>query len=231
MKTVSPAVLLAVALFPAAAAAAAETRYITDISRFTVRADKDSGSAAIASLSSGQAVEVVSTDTAAGVAQVQLPDGKTGYIQTRFLMDKPAARERVAELEKKYASLIADPKSGASQLKGLQDEREGLKRTLEEAQKSLATAKTEVEQLRQASADPVAVAKERDSLRTQLATIQKESEQLKRDKEQRTSDEERKWFMIGGAVAIAGVLLGLLLPYLRLHRRRGNWWSGDISIP
>lgn len=231
MKIIVPVVLVLVTVhFPAAAIA--DTRYITDISRFNVRAGEEAGSSTIASLASGQAVEVISSDAASGLAQVRLPDGKTGYIQTRFLMDKPAARERIAELEKKLASLTADPKSGAGQLKSLQEERDVLKQTIEEAHKNLAAAKTELEHLRQASADPVAVAKERDALRTQLAALQKESEQLKRESQQLTSTEERKWFMVGGAVALGGVLLGLILPYLRLRQRRGSWWSsGDISIP
>jgi SH3 domain protein len=229
MKKTAPVVLLAVLSFPAASAA--DTRYITDISRFTVRAAQESNSAAVASLASGQAVELLSSDAASGLAQVRLPDGKTGYIQTRFLIDKPAARERVAELEKKLAELTADPKSGAGLLKRVQEERDGLKHALEEAQRNLSNATTALDHLRQASADPVAVAKERDALRVQAASLQKETEQLKRETQQMSSDENRKWFMIGGAVAIGGVLLGLILPYLRLRQRRGSWWAGDISMP
>lgn len=228
MRKLAPAVLLATFVFPAASA---DTRYITDISRFTIRAEKDAGSPAVTSLSSGQTVEVVSTDAASGLAEVRLPDGRSGYIQTRFLMEKPAARDRVTELEKKLASLTADPKSGAGQLKNLQEERDGLKQALEEARRNLSGARTELDQLRQSSADPVAVARERDALRAQLAVLQKDTDQLKRDTQQRSSDEERKWFMYGGLVALGGVVLGLILPYLRLRQRRGSWWSSDISIP
>jgi SH3 domain protein len=212
-------------------AAVAETRYVTDVGHYVVRESADPGSPVVGTLASGEAVEVLSGDADGKVVHVRLPDGKTGYTQSRFLMDKPAARARVAELEKKLASLSADPKSGAAQLKQLQEERDGLKQALDEAQRNLSGARTELQQLRQASADPVAVGKERDALRTQLATLQKETEQLRGDAQERTSDEERMWFMVGGAVALGGVLLGLILPYLRLRQRRGSWWSSDISIP
>ena len=37
---------------------------------------------------------------------------------------------------------------------------------------------------------------------------------------------EQNWFMIGAAAIIVGIVLGLILPRLRVRRRRSEW--GDF---
>jgi SH3 domain protein len=52
----------------------------------------------------------------------------------------------------------------------------------------------------------------------------KELETVLRDKNALTDDQKQAWFLIGGSVLFAGILLGILLPRLSV-RRRGQWNS------
>ncbi|NUA49501.1 hypothetical protein HAT94_02825 [Dickeya solani] len=63
-------------------------------------------------------------------------------------------------------------------------------------------------------------------LKTQLEVAQKKLEvaNLQLDDKQRTLI--MQWFMYGGGVAGAGLVLGLLLPHLLPRRKKNDRWMG-----
>jgi SH3 domain protein len=79
------------------AAVLAETAYVTDNLRLGLHLAPDTSDRAFRTLDSGQTVEILSRDR--NFAQVQLPDGATGYLKAAYLVFERPAKLIVAETQ------------------------------------------------------------------------------------------------------------------------------------
>lgn len=141
-----------------------ETLYVSDRLLLGVHQGKEVDSAIKKVLPSGTAVEVLKRD--AELVRVKTPDGVTGWVDGKYLMDEKPARLVVEELEawrrtrkeelaaawaevetlrKQLADGGQAPSQGSEgvtstlkELQRLQDENRGLRETLEEARTQLA---------------------------------------------------------------------------------------------
>ncbi len=86
-----------------AAADDSATRYISDETAITLRADKGMNAAVAALLKSGAKVELIEDDTASGYSRVKVSPGREGWVLTRYLSNEPAARERLVAVQSKLA--------------------------------------------------------------------------------------------------------------------------------
>ena len=92
---VSFKLIIAVGLMAASATLIAETRYVSDQLRITVRSGTSTGHAVITTIDSGEAVEVLQRDEATGYTQVRLKNGKQGWALSRYLLPRPIARDQL----------------------------------------------------------------------------------------------------------------------------------------
>jgi SH3 domain protein len=83
----------------------------------------------------------------------------------------------------------------------------------------------QLNELRSISVDAVEVKKQRDALQENFIKLSKELEQIKLEKRTLETNANQDWFMYGGLVALAGVLLGYILPKLSWRRKNNNWDS------
>ncbi len=214
---------LFLALLATAGLAQAETRYVTDQLEATLRTGESVTHRITRMLESGTPVEVLGTNAKSGYSRVRTEDGREGFILTRQLMDEAPPRERVIQLEAKLQELQQAPDQLTAKLAALQDEYSNLER----AHAKLETVKRELEAeliaVKRAAADPLAIAEERNALRKQVADLTRQVEELKAENAEVANDQAQRWFMIGGGVAFGGLLLGLILPHLRLRRQRSSW--------
>jgi SH3 domain protein len=58
-----------------------------------------------------------------------------------------------------------------------------------------------------------------------VATLVMQVDGLEQRNLELTNRNKQDWFLIGAGVVVAGVLIGLILPNLRLKRRRSTWGS------
>lgn len=100
MRRLAAAALLV--LF-ATAAAAQETRYITDILQLGIHRAQDTSDAPFDNLVSGTAVTVL--ERVPNFARVRTPDGEEGWVKSAFLVAEKPAQLRVAEVEAHSAEL------------------------------------------------------------------------------------------------------------------------------
>ena len=216
--------LLTLALLAATGLAqAADTRYVTDQLEATIRTGESVTHRITKMLPSGTAVEVLSTNPKTGYSRVRMPDGKDGYILTRHLMEEAPPRERVIELEAKLKELQQAPDQLTAKLVALQDEYTGLERAHAKLESTKRELEAELIAVKRAAADPLAIAEERNALRKQVADLARQVEELKAKNAEIANDQGQRWFLIGGGVAVGGLLLGLILPHLRLRRQRSSW--------
>jgi SH3 domain protein len=216
--------LLTLALLAAAGLAqAADTRYVTDQLEATLRTGESDTHRITKMVPSGTAVEVLSTNAKTGYSRIRLPDGKDGYILTRYLMDKAPPRERVIQLEAKLQELQQAPEQLTAKLAALQDEYGNLQRAHTKLESTKRELEAELIAVKRAAADPMAIAEERNALRKQVADLARQVEELGAKNAEIVNDQGQRWFLIGGGVAFGGLLLGLILPHLRFRRQRSSW--------
>jgi len=215
--------LLLTALLATAGLAQAETRYVTDQLEATLRTGESLTHRIIRMVESGTALEVLGTNAKSGYSRVRTEDGREGFILTRQLMDEAPPRERVIQLEAKLKELQQAPDQLSAKLAALQDEYSTLERNHAKLESVKRDLEAELIAVKRAAADPLAIAEERNALRKQVVDLTRQVEELKAQNAEASNDQAQRWFMIGGGVAFGGLLLGLILPHLRLRRQRSSW--------
>ena len=217
--------ILLLALLLTAGLASAETRYVTDQLKITMRSGESNKHRIVKMLPSGTPVTVLSDNKATGYSKVQLANGKTGYVLTRQLLKEPVARDRLAAMEKRIKELEASPNELSKRLAALSREHDDLKRRHAELQAEKDRIQKELDTLKRTAANAVQIAQERKKLRKQVATMSRELADQEQEIRELKNSTTQRWFLIGSGVLFGGILLGLVLPHLRVRRRKDSWGS------
>ncbi len=53
--------------------------------------------------------------------------------------------------------------------------------------------------------------------------MERENQQLKREKQALEDSTNQDWFLYGGILAFTGIFLGLIIPKIRWQRKTSNW--------
>lgn len=202
-----------------------ELRFVTDQVKITLRTGESTEHKVMQMLPSGSPLEVLSSNAETGYSYVRTEAGDTGYVLTRLLIETPSARQRLAAAEQRLAELQQEPEKLASKLVALQTQYDALKADYEKAENDNRSLTVQLEEIRSVATNAVNIADERNMLRKRVAALNGEVGELKLDNQDLRNQSERKWFMMGAGAIIIGILLGLILPRLRLRRRRDTWGS------
>lgn len=201
-----------IGLLACASTALADTRYIVDQATLPMRSGQSTSFKIIAMLPSGMAVDVLE-QAESGYSRIRTSSGKEGWILSRYLMSTPAARDQLAAAELKLAKL----NELIQQKKQVEAERDQLKNVK-------ARLEDELGRIRKTAANAVQIAEENRTLKASTATAQTELESLRRQTRDIRNGAQQRWFMLGGGAILLGILLGLILP--RLKVRRKSQWGG-----
>ncbi len=218
-------ILILLLLLCAAANLQAESRYVTDQFKVTLRSGESSSHKIIRMLPSGYQLELISSNAENGYSKVKTRDGTTGYILTRQLMKIPSARDRLVAAEAKLAELQEAPELLSAKLSKLQDAYKALESEHKKLQREREALDDELQAIKRTAANAVRISNERNELRKQVATLTREAEELKQTNRELGNDSAQRWFLIGGGVVVGGIILGLILPSLRVRKRKSSWGS------
>jgi SH3 domain protein len=219
-----PALLLA-AMLPVVVTAQAETQYVTDQYDFNLRAGESTRYKITSTLPSGTPLEILSVNAKSGYAHVRTKDGETGYILTRYLQKEPAARGQLAAMRTRLQELQQAPDQLAAKLSALQQSQQTLIANYNILERNKEQLERELAEVRHASANAVRINQERQRLQDQVAELMETVSDLEHSNLELANHREQRWFLIGAGVVGGGILLGLILPNLRLRRRRSSWES------
>jgi len=207
-------------LFAVAGVAEAKSVYVSDVLYITLRTGKGDSFRILKTLKSGTKMELMEKDDQ--YAQVRLEDGTEGWVQERFITDDPTSNiilestnNRLSRLQNDYNQLKEKYDSTRSELSQTEKERS----SLESRASKLEKQNTEIQD---AAARPIQLDRENKELRTKNAEMAKEIADLKIENESLKGASDRDWFMTGAGVIILGVLIGLIVPRLRL-RKQSSW--------
>lgn len=193
--------LVAALLAPALASAqsAGRPQYISDDITVTLRQQPRNEAPSMGVLKSGAKVSVLESLGPESFARIRTADGREGWVTSRFLSAQPAAKERYQQAQQ--------------DLDAAQKRAQNLERELTAAQQQLGQAKPAFE-----------LARENQSLKATITELQQSKDQM----QQRYDVEraKRKTLITGASLVGAGVLLGLVLPWIgggRKKRRYGDF--------
>jgi len=218
--------LIVLALLSLAAwTAAAETRYVSDQLEITLRSGTSTQHSIIRMLPSGTPLETLEVDEAAGYTRVRTPGGAEGWVLSRYLMEQPAARDRLAAISQRAGSQQSRALELADEVERLEAERASLEAQRAGLEEELAEVRAELERIRRVSASALELDQVNRELRTRLAAAEQSGDQLRSRISELESNTRRDWFLAGAGVLVLGLILGLVLPRMRFRRRSG--W-GDL---
>jgi SH3 domain protein len=217
--------LLGLALVLATGQLHAESRYITDQFKVTLRSGESSTHKILRMLPSGYQLQLLESNAATGYSHVRTQDGKTGYILTRQLMPIPSARDRLVTAESRLKELLEEPGKLTARLAKLQGEFGELQKAHSTLSQEKDALDKELESIRRTASNAIRISSERNELRKTVAQLTHQVEGLKQENRELSNNSNQKWFMIGGGVIILGIVIGLILPHLRFQRRKNSWGS------
>ncbi|MGM0855491.1 MAG: TIGR04211 family SH3 domain-containing protein [Pseudomonadota bacterium] len=176
--------------------------WVTDELSTFVRSGPTDGYRIVGTLTAGEQVEVL--ETSGDYTRVRGEEGDSVWILSDELQQTPSATEQLPELESQVESLTAE-------LDGINEEWEQRVATMRE---TLEAREQRIDEL--------------ETRNNQLGSRADESTEQVRALQARLDTQEEdlllRYFMYGGGVAGAGLVVGLIVPHLPRRRKKRDRW-------
>jgi len=192
-------------------------RYVSDQLEITLRSGPGTKFAIRRMLKSGTPLQMVEENDA-GYTRVTTADGIDGWVLSRFLIDQPVARDRLAENEARLQNVQQESALLQEQI-----------RTMEQLQADLSQAlldknefQAELEQIKGVAADTLVINAENKKLMQDLEESRAKEQALVEQSARLNKEADQTWFLTGAGVIIMGMLIGLAIPKIRWRQRRSS---------
>ncbi len=223
MKKLIASLIIALPLLAPIASIAETTRYVSDELEITMRNGQGVKFAIRKMLLSGTKLAVIDIDPA-GYSKVRTSKGVTGWVLTRYLSNTPSARnllsasqQKVANLELELAKYKEEIQALASQNSTSGSANLSLKETSQRLSK-------ELDELRRTASNALALKNNNRLLNEKLQQVDNQIQSLSIENSALKDSDAKSWFLIGAAVLFGGLLLGLILPRIRMQKK-DSWGS------
>ena len=203
--------------------AQAQTRYVTDRTIVEIRRGPSTEYLILRNLEAGERVEVLEQNEEAGYSRVRVADqGTEGWILTRFLSAEPIARERLAVAERGLAAARERVTALEGQTAELTRDLTATRAELQQTQTNHGNVSKELTDIRTAAANVVEIRDRNTRLQQTLIERERQVEELTAENARLAGRSNQNWFVVGAAVLLAGIVIGLVAPSLR-RKRRSDW--------
>lgn len=196
--------LLGILICLCAQQALADTRYVSDNIFTYIHNGPGTQYRILGSVKAGEPLEVKAVNSEAGFTQVVDDRGREGWIKNSELQSQISLRERLPQVEKERDEL----KDRLQNLNGDNEKR------FTEKDGQIAAQSKEIAALK---AQLVSQGEE-------MSNLKEQNDALTQSYDNQEHDMQMDWFIRGGAMVGAGILLGILLPMLPRRRSRGDRW-------
>lgn len=206
------------------ATAHSATVYISDIQFVAIREGLDNSTRAVErGLKSGTPLEVI--DQNDGYTKVRTPSGNEGWVADYFLSEDMVTRDQLEVLQTRLSRNTESRTELANTLKISQQKIQELNGTNSNLQDENDSLKQQLQDAAELSEKAQAIVSQNEDVSYQIATLKQQASTAIAQAEKLQDTTEQKWFMIGGATLLGGLLLGILLPMLRRKKSGTGSWS------
>ncbi|MGD2076047.1 MAG: TIGR04211 family SH3 domain-containing protein [Gammaproteobacteria bacterium] len=206
------------------ASATAETRYVSDRLEIQMRTGKGTQYRILRMLPSGTALEVLEVDQENGYTRVRTPGGVEGWVLSRLLMKGRAARDRLADAEKKLARLELENRKLTAAQEDLREAKGSTTEERDQLMKENRRLSQELDEIRRTASSALAIDAENKKLKSRIVAYERRAQSLQQENEGLKDRTARDWFMVGAGVVILGMIIGLIIPRIR-WRKKSSWDS------
>lgn len=208
-------VLFGICLLSFAVPVHATTMYVNDVVEITLRTGQSLDHKILSFLQSGQRLEVLQMNDQ--WAQVRTPNGKGGWVLTRYLTPEPTSKIKLERLEEKQKSVMEQNAALLQENQQLKGENKRLSTALASTDKGLDQIRTEYETLKSESGEYLALKAKYQKTATRLDEETLKASQLEEQVAKLTRSYAIKWFLAGSGVLLFGFIVGFSL---KRQRRR-----------
>lgn len=216
--------LIAVSLFSFSGLVSAQTVYITDEFEITMRTGMSTDNNIVRMLSSGEAVQLIESNEETRYSLVETESGQQGYVLSRFLIENPSARERLATLETSFQSLQSQSEEQRRTIDELSTSLEQERVDALALKEALTSSDNELESLKVTAASSIEIEQQNQQLLADVETLEKQVLQLSKENADLNDSTEIDWFVKGGGVSLVAFLIGILITRIR-WRKSDSWGS------
>jgi SH3 domain protein len=211
--------VIGMCMLAGAATAWAETVYVSDVIKLTVRSGPGNEHKSIALTESGQQLELIKSGEEWSL--VRLANGAEGYVLARYLTTVPPSRFQFLQLQEKIKALTAQAAGLAEESKRLKAENEKLAAAVSGSQAQTESLRSEYETFKQEASDFVGLKARTDAQAAELEQKNKQIAALEAQSDDVYRTTYLYWFLAGAGVLFAGFLTGY-----SVKRQR---WKSSLS--
>jgi SH3 domain protein len=180
--------------------------YVSDILKLTLRTGPSIENKIISVLESGQVMEVV--ELGDEWSRVQLPNGKEGWVLSRYLTTNETNNIKLQRLEAKHKNLMIQSAELLEENNRLKDENKKFSTEFKTNQKQLAKTQSDYEDLKAEAAEFLTLKTNYERAASQLAEQTAKAKQLEEQLSSLEMNAYIKWFLAGSGVLIVGFIIG-----------------------
>jgi len=202
-------------------------QYVSDDLTIPMRSGTTTAHKILKFLNSGMALEIIEfSDDKKHALVVPVEDAsRTGWVETRLLMQDKSAREQLELAKKKIQSIKERQTEMKKQLSERQRQNSELQNIQAKLENRIQKLQDTLSSLRKNASDPIRIADENEQLRQQLASAKIKAEELTQENIILGDQNIKQWFMIGAVVSIGSLILGILLTRIRWKKKES--WGGS----
>ena len=193
----------------------AESMYVTDLLKLTLRSGPSTEHKILSVVESGYQVEML--EPGEDWSLVRIADGKEGYVLTRYLVPEPTHNVRLEKLQTKHKALVQQAATLLEENTRFRNESKKLKATSDRNEKALKKLHTDYDKLKAGSADYIELKEKYKAVSGQLAEQTIRAAALDEDLRAIEINQYIKWFLAGSGVLLVGFIVGYSA---RRQRRR-----------
>jgi SH3 domain protein len=193
----------------------AESMYVTDLLKLTLRSGPSTEHKILSVVESGHQVEML--EPGEDWSLVRIADGKEGYVLTRYLVPEATHNLRLEKLQTKHKALVQQAATLLEENTRFRNESKKLKATSDRNEKAFKKLQTDYDKLKAGSADYIELKEKYKTVSGQLAEQTKRAAALDEDLRAIEINQYIKWFLAGSGVLLVGFIVGYSA---RRQRRR-----------
>jgi len=202
----------------------AETIYVNDDQNVTLKNAPTPNGKVLKVLPVGTTLMVIEKKAKSDSIKVRLSDGTEGYVKSRSTTTKAPSNDKKDNASNTVSQLLSDNAALRAELYNLKEAMapgSSLEKSLSAERDQLAR---ELSELKKTAASSIQLKSERDELQERVVSVERDLQQFKLENQSLKNTDSQDWFLYGGLLSLAGVLLGTILPKLS-GRRKSSWDS------
>ena len=193
----------------------AESMYVTDLIKLTLRSGPSTEYKILDVVESGQQVEILQPGE--DWSLVRMADGKEGYVLTRYLTPDPTHNVLLEQLQEKHKVLTQQAAALLEENTKLKEENKDLKSSLSSTEQTFQKLDKDYKELKAGSAEFLTLKAKYKQASENLAEQTKRAEKLDEELGRVELNQYIKWFLAGSGVLLVGFIIGFSA---RKQRRR-----------